>query len=107
VLVPFPFTDLTGSKQRPALVISPNRLNAIRDDVVLIAITSQIPAALGEDEVLVAAADLTGTGLLKPSVIRLAKIMAIHQDLVRRKIGGLSPTLLQRVQLQWQHLFNA
>jgi mRNA interferase MazF len=51
VLVPFPFTDLTAIKQRPALVISPRRLNDTRPDLVVVAITSQIPAALGEDEV--------------------------------------------------------
>ena len=69
VLVPFPFTDLTNTKQRPALVISPDRLNATRDDVLLLAITSQVPPALPEDEWPLTASDLPGTGLLKPSVI--------------------------------------
>jgi len=46
VLVPFPFTDLSATKQRPALVLSPERLNKIRPDLVLAAITSQVSAAL-------------------------------------------------------------
>jgi mRNA interferase MazF len=50
VLVPFPFSDLSAIKQRPALVISPERLNEARPDLVVLAITSQIPAARGEDE---------------------------------------------------------
>jgi mRNA-degrading endonuclease toxin of MazEF toxin-antitoxin module len=41
VLVPFPFSDLSTTKQRPALVISPDHLNVVRDDVLLAAITSQ------------------------------------------------------------------
>ena len=106
VLVPFPFTDLTATKQRPALVISPDRLNGARGDVVLLAITSQVPAVLGEDELPIAGADLTGSGLLKPSVVKVAKIVTIHQDLVRRKIGALSPALLQRIQLQFRQLFT-
>jgi mRNA interferase MazF len=43
VLVPFPFTDLSAIKQRPGLVISPERLNDTRPDLVVAAITSQIP----------------------------------------------------------------
>jgi mRNA interferase MazF len=50
VLVPFPFTNLSAIKQRPALVISPDRLNDTRPDVVVVAITSQIPPSLADDE---------------------------------------------------------
>src|SRR5438067_7793794 len=51
VLVPFPFTDLTAIKQRPALVLSPERFNNVRADLAVAALTSQIPGALGDDEV--------------------------------------------------------
>lgn len=103
VLVPFPFTDLTSVKQRPAVIVSPDHLNAQRDDRVLAAITSQVPTQLGADEILLSAADLGGTGLLKTSAIKLGKLVTIHQDLVRRKIGVLpTPVLVQALrQLQW------
>ena len=39
VLVPFPFTDLSSSKRRPALVISPDALNDQMEDVVVAALT--------------------------------------------------------------------
>src|SRR6266481_4693678 len=42
VLVPFPFTDLSSSKRRPALVVSPDWFNSSNQDLVLVAITSQI-----------------------------------------------------------------
>jgi|SRR5579862_2755256 len=41
VLVSFPFTDLSSSKRRPALVVSPDAFNRAMQDVVLAAITSQ------------------------------------------------------------------
>lgn len=41
VLVPFPFTDLSDRKRRPALVISPDGFDD--EDVVLCAITSRLP----------------------------------------------------------------
>ena len=43
VLVPFPFTDLTTQKQRPALVVSSKDFNDSSSDAILLAITSQIP----------------------------------------------------------------
>ena len=106
VLVPFPFTDLTATKQRPALVISPDRLNAMRDDVVLVAITSQLPAEVSEDECLLLVTDLSGTGLLKPSVVKLGKMVTIHQGLVRRKIGALPAPIVAKVLGQVQRLFS-
>ncbi len=42
VLVPFPFTDLSSSKRRPALVVSPDWFNSSNQDLVLVGITSQI-----------------------------------------------------------------
>src|SRR5260370_40955247 len=50
VLVPFPFTDLSATKQRAALVLSPDRSSKVRPDLVVAAITSQIPATPGDDE---------------------------------------------------------
>ena len=41
VLVRFPFTDLTSTKKRPALVVSPADYSARYGDVVLLALTSQ------------------------------------------------------------------
>ena len=97
VLVPFPFTDLSATKQRPALVLSPERLNKIRPDLVVAAITSQVPAALDEDEILLSASELGATGLPKPSIIKLGKIFTIHQGLIRKKLGNIGEATLKNV----------
>jgi len=97
VLVPFPFTDLSSAKQRPALVISPDNLNSVRDDLLLVAITSQIPAGLASDEMLVPQSDLLSCGLPKPSVIRLTKIVALHRRLVLKRIGSMPASTLVQV----------
>src|SRR6059036_4107242 len=89
VLVPFPFTDLSATKQRPALVLSPERLNKTRPDLVVAAITSQVPAALDEDEILLSASELGAAGLPKPSIIKLGKIFTTHQGLIRKKLAIL------------------
>jgi mRNA interferase MazF len=92
VLVPFPFTDLTTTKQRPGLVISSDAFNAANNDVVLLTITSQIPATLGADEFLIPPGELTACGLPKPSLVRLMKVFTLHQRLVIKRRGALSVT---------------
>ena len=63
VLVPFPFTDLTGSKQRPAVVVSSARYHDKRPDLVIMAVTSQVrsPGIVGD----MAIARWREAGLLK------------------------------------------
>ena len=50
VLVPFPFTDQSTTKKRPAVVISSHAYNNERPDLIIMAVTSQIKptAILGE-----------------------------------------------------------
>jgi mRNA interferase MazF len=97
VLVPFPFTDLSAIKQPPALVLSPERLNKIRPDLMVAAVTSQVPTALGEDEILLSASELGAAGLPKPSIIKLGKIFTIHQGLIRKKLGYIPQATLENV----------
>ena len=49
-MVPFPFTDWTAIKQRPAVIVSSSAANRVRPDVIVVAITSQLHKNLGADE---------------------------------------------------------
>jgi mRNA interferase MazF len=51
MLVPFPFSDQTTTKQRPAVVISSTAYHQARPDVILLAVTSQVRASLGVGEI--------------------------------------------------------
>jgi mRNA interferase MazF len=105
ILVPFPFTDLSSTKQRPALVISSDALNARSDDVLVAAITSQIPGRLTAEEFLIPPGDLAACGLPKPSVVRVAKLAALHRQLVIKRIGLMPTPLLERILSQIRQLF--
>jgi mRNA interferase MazF len=105
VLVPFPFTDLSSSKQRPALVISGDAFNLTREDLLIAAITSQIPARLAEDEFMIPAGELAACGLPKPSVVRLSKLVSLHQQLVVKKIGAIPPLTLGLVIARLREIF--
>ena len=43
VLVPFPFTDLSDTKRRPALILSSGAYNEATGDVIIAQITSPYP----------------------------------------------------------------
>src|SRR4051794_23274316 len=47
VLVPFPFSDQSTTKVRPAVVVSSSAYNTNEPDVILAAITSQLASATG------------------------------------------------------------
>ena len=68
VLVPFPFTDQSQAKKRPAVVISSQAYNSERPDLIIMAVTSQIKPTSSIGEVIVQ--DWQGAGLFKPSAIK-------------------------------------
>jgi len=87
LLVPFPFTDQSTSKRRPAVVVSSDAYHRERPDLIILAITSQVrpQAALGE----AAVAKWKEAGLLRPSVLKPV-VATIERDLVLRKLGQLA-----------------
>lgn len=91
VLVPFPFTDLSAIKQRPAIVVSPSWFNGSRQDVVLAAVTSQ-PHALRDPRIDVALTkqDLASGSLVAPSVVSTAKLFTCEQKFIIKQVGTLA-----------------
>jgi mRNA interferase MazF len=87
IVVPFPFTDQTATKRRPAVVVSSEAYSRERPDVILMAITSQVRPAptVGEAAVV----QWRAAGLLKPSVIKPI-VTTIEVGLVIRQLGTLS-----------------
>jgi len=86
VLVPFPFTDQSASKRRPAIVVSNRAYNRARPEVVVMAVTSQLRPAPASGEVWISYWQLAG--LLKPSAIKPV-FATIEQRLVIRQLGAL------------------
>ena len=86
VLVPFPFTDQSTSKRRPAVVVSSPAYHRERSDLIILAVTSQTQpgAAFGE----AAIAKWKEAGLLRPSVLKPV-LATIERGLVVRALGRL------------------
>lgn len=96
VLVPFPFTDQSTSKKRPAVVVSSDLFHREHSGVIVMAISSQArPASETEADIH----HWKRAGLLNPSVIKPA-IATLDTGLVIKKLGHLSDddrTRLDRV----------
>jgi len=86
VLVPFPFTDQSTSKKRPAVVISSTAYNTERPDLIIMAVTSQLKPSRTIGEVIIQ--DWQAAGLLKPSAIKPV-ITTIEKQLVIKAMGHL------------------
>jgi mRNA interferase MazF len=94
VRVPFPFTDRTATKNRPALVLSDSSaFNAPAGHSVMAMITSAANAPWPLDCPLT---DLKAAGLPAPSKIRF-KLFTLDHRLVRGTLGTLAPADRQGV----------
>jgi mRNA-degrading endonuclease toxin of MazEF toxin-antitoxin module len=103
VLLPFPFTDLSGRKRRPALVVSPEGFH--EEDLILCAVTSQVPEKLSKWEVLLEAKDMAEEALPGRSVIKVSKLFTIHRSLIVSRFGSVRERKLSEVLERLHGLF--
>ena len=98
ILIPFPFTDLTGSKVRPAVVLSRNEL-----DVTISFITSELKW-MSQYDIPLLPSELSG--LKAPSLIRISKIATIDSALVLGELGELSKSEIDELNKSLIRLFQ-
>ena len=91
VVAPFPFSDLSASKKRPAVVVA----TLSGDDVVLCQITSK--TVTDEYAILVRDADFTSGGLHQLSNIRPNRLFTAEGKIILYRAGVLSPQKVQEV----------
>ena len=103
VVVPFPFTDSSRSKRRPALVLSQKPdFGSIIEHSVLAMITSQKNEPWPLDTVI---GNNKQSGLAAPSVVRM-KLFTLDNRFILRKIGHLSKTDQNRVKQSLSKIFD-
>jgi mRNA interferase MazF len=100
VLTDFPFTDLTATKRRPALVISIN--NDRRTDIVVAYITS----IRRNDFDALAITPTIGTGLKVRSSVRFDKIATIHKTIIAGRIGNAEAAWLMNARTVFFGVFG-
>jgi mRNA interferase MazF len=91
VVVPFPFSDLTQTKRRPALVVA----TLSGEDLILCQITSQ--TVMDEYAVSIAAEDFSSGGLKQGSNVRPNRIFTASQSIIAYKAGEILSSKLAEV----------
>ena len=90
VVIPFPFSDLSKSKKRPALVVA-----SFLDEIVLCQITSG--KGFDEYSVPVVDEDFSNGRLNLSSVVRCNRIFTADKKIVLYKIGSLRKSKIRKI----------
>ena len=93
LLVPFPFSDQSGNKVRPVMVVSNKEFNEHSDDILVIGITSNI--SRGKYTLSLSSNDLEEGKLYSKCCIKAENILKIEKNLVVKKIGKIKETKLE------------
>ena len=98
ILIPFPFTDLTGNKLRPAIV-----LIEIGQDLTICFITTQLK---WEEQTDIELLPTKYNGIKKPSLIRLSKIATVDKSLAVGKLGELQKNKMEELNSKLKRLLQ-
>ena len=100
VMVDWMYSDRTGSKRRPALVIQADVYNAALDDTILALITGSARRRVGaatQLEIDISTPDGQPTGLSINSIVQCENLATIDRQLIYRVRGRLSAALMRKV----------
>ena len=100
VMVDCIYSDRTGSKKRPALVVQADAFNQTLDDTILALITSSARRRVGSSTQLdidISTPDGKQTGLIINSLVQCENLVTIDRQLIYRVRGQYSPALMQQV----------
>ena len=100
VVVPFPFSDLSASKRRPALVL----VDLIGDDLILSQITSQ--AVSDTMAIPIDNTDFANGGLSIVSNVRPNKLFTADESIVLYKAGKLNSDITDKIIDDVTKMFN-
>lgn len=103
VLVPFPFSDFSGRKVRPVLVLSKDKFNEFSEDVVVCGVTSNIRQ---EYSVEIKERDLEEGYIFEPCCVKAENILKINKKLLIKKIGKLKKETFSEVLKKLTDIFS-
>lgn len=97
IVVNVPFSDASGAKPRPALVVSPETFHRRLPDLLVCPISSQPRfhrhPGVGDHPLR----DWRAAGLRHPSTVRVSKLLAMDKQIIKRVLGTLSREDVRRV----------
>ena len=100
VVLPFPFSDLTKSKKRPALVVA----NIDGDDVILCQITSE--SRYDKYAIILKEEEFKQGKLNVISMIRPNRLFTADKSIIQYKVGSLKQNKIKEVEEKLIYIFK-
>ena len=99
VLLDYPFSDASGSKVRPALVVSNDRENQRLTNTIVALVTKNLSRSHEPTQILIDIATSEGrrSGLKRNSAIVCTNLFTISQTKIHCVVGNLPPALMAKV----------
>ena len=95
LLVPFPFSDQSGKKVRPVLVLSNNNYNRFGEDIIVCAITSNLKQ--NRYSIIIDGKNLETGKLYEKSSVKADSLLKVNKNLIIKNIGTLKKNTFQKV----------
>lgn len=92
VLIPFPYSDLTGFQQRPALIISNNKINKTEDRICCLVTTNVHKEDLEIKKVCFSEGKLPFKSFVKPH-----RIFSISEKIIRKKLCSIDESFHKEI----------
>ena len=90
ILIPFPYSDLTGSKQRPALIVSNELLNKTQDRLCCLITSKQ-----SQDGIIMNSFE---TGKLPfKSWVKPYRLFTVHERIIRKRLCRITDNFHDRI----------
>ena len=95
LLVPFPFSDQSGRKVRPVIVISNNEFNEYSEDIIVIGVTSNI--SRDRYTIPLLNNNLDEGKLFTKCSVKVENLLKLDKDLIIKKIGKINKETLKNI----------
>ena len=104
VLIPFPFTDLSAPKVRPAVIIS----SFLQGEDIIVAFISSVKNRIQKTDIILNSQDknFSKTGLKADSVIKTGKLATLDKKIILGEIGEISADTGKEINKKIKILFG-
>jgi mRNA-degrading endonuclease toxin of MazEF toxin-antitoxin module len=105
-VVNVPFSDRTGVKPRPALVVSANTFHRAIPDLIVCPISSRLRYYHRPGPGDCPIREWRAVGFRHPSTVRISKLLAVDKQIVKRILGSLPSPDLALVETELRQAFG-
>lgn len=95
ILIPFPYSDLTGSKQRPALIISNKIINKTQDRICCLVTSNH-----SENTIPIEDTSISQGGLPFKSYVKPHRIFTVNSGIIKKKLCVVNNDFYDKILLE-------